>query len=203
MEKEQCTCKENSCLSDCNRRHTCKTFWCEKCRPQTEELGTTVADKKVNYMQAGRAIACGHCNPTLYGEGLKSAERVIPNYKCDCKCHDTPKVAEEKKCGCGAEEKSYSDTINFPNKIVLNPPTKAEEWEVEFEQMRHAGGQFIVTSNAVKYFITSTIKSSIEEREKEIEEYILGLKYVEHNSSPEDKRDGVIVLQKVVDYLNQ
>ena len=45
---------------------------------------------EVNYMQVGRTIKCGHCHPKEFGEGLKRAEELILNYKCECKCHDTP-----------------------------------------------------------------------------------------------------------------
>lgn len=42
-----------------------------------------------NYMKVGRAVKCGHCYPELYGERLKYAEKVMPNFKCDCICHDS------------------------------------------------------------------------------------------------------------------
>src|ERR1035437_5021339 len=45
----------------------------------------------INYMQAGETVACGHCDERFI-EGLKYAEKVIPNYKCDSKCH---KIKEE------------------------------------------------------------------------------------------------------------
>src|ERR1035437_10632301 len=111
MEKEQCTCKENSCLSDCNRRHTCKTFWCEKCRPQTEELGTTVAEKECsicgNPECEHHLLLCANDCPTCFAESDGGKEWVKRGGKLNYN-QPTPKVAEE--------EKSYSDTINFPNK---------------------------------------------------------------------------------------
>lgn len=48
--------------------------------------------KEVNYMSVGRTIKCGHCEPDKYGEGLRQAERVFENYKCNCKCHDSENV---------------------------------------------------------------------------------------------------------------
>lgn len=33
-EGEKCECKEMSCKDGCDRKHTCKTFWCKKCEPQ-------------------------------------------------------------------------------------------------------------------------------------------------------------------------
>ena len=32
----KCNCEEMTCPDDCNRNHTCKTFWCEHC---SEERG--------------------------------------------------------------------------------------------------------------------------------------------------------------------
>ena len=41
---------------------------------------------KNNYMQAGRIVECGHCNPKDFGEGLKLGEKM--GLKCYCICHD-------------------------------------------------------------------------------------------------------------------
>lgn len=31
---EKCECEEMSCNFPCHKKHTCKTFWCEKCQPK-------------------------------------------------------------------------------------------------------------------------------------------------------------------------
>jgi len=66
-------------------------YACGKCgRPQDPA-------PKANFLQVGRMIECGHCNPELYGAGLKQAEEVYGgNYHCDCKCHDA--AQEEQMC---------------------------------------------------------------------------------------------------------
>lgn len=48
------------------------------------------ASNNANYMQNLQTVACGHCDPSKYGEGLKQAEKSIPNYKCECECHSQP-----------------------------------------------------------------------------------------------------------------
>ena len=52
--------------------------------------GASPSNKATNYMQVGKTIECGHCNAKDYGEGLKQAERVIPNFVCACECHKKP-----------------------------------------------------------------------------------------------------------------
>jgi hypothetical protein len=47
-------------------------------------------NKTANYLQVGRTMACGHCEPEQYAQGLEAAQKAIPNYKCDCICHDKP-----------------------------------------------------------------------------------------------------------------
>src|ERR1035437_7383312 len=115
--------------------HFCKNCewgdYPEKCIPQTEELGTTVAEKECsicgNPECEHHLLLCANDCPTCFAESDGGKEWVKRGGKLNYN-QPTPKVAEEKECSCGAEEKSYSDTITFPNKIVLNPPTKAEEW---------------------------------------------------------------------------
>src|ERR1035437_4399507 len=54
--------------------------------------------EQANFMQVGQTLKCGHCHFLEFGEGLKQAERAIPNYKCDCKCHTpTEKSIRELK----------------------------------------------------------------------------------------------------------
>lgn len=49
-----------------------------------------------NFLQVGKTIECGHCNPKFL-EGLKEAEKVCPNYKCECICHgEWPESKQEK-----------------------------------------------------------------------------------------------------------
>jgi len=35
--EEKCDCKKMTCLEDCSKNHTHKTFWCEKCSPEKYE----------------------------------------------------------------------------------------------------------------------------------------------------------------------
>ncbi len=34
---KDCKCEEMSCKKDCIRKHTCHTYWCEKCQPDKGE----------------------------------------------------------------------------------------------------------------------------------------------------------------------
>ena len=44
-----------------------------------------------NYMEVGRTIECGHCNPETFGAGLKQAQEMMgKDFKCECVCHDAP-----------------------------------------------------------------------------------------------------------------
>ena len=62
-----------------------------------------------NFLQVGRAIKCGHCHPEKYAEGLKQAEAAIPNYVCECKCHDLEKIERE------VEEIKYEEPQKVEN----------------------------------------------------------------------------------------
>lgn len=91
--------------------------------------------EETNYVRMGDTIACGHCQPDKYGEGMELAEKSIPGYKCDCTCQ-----LEEKKleitCKCGEKlgiGEHYcpgrSDTDNIGTKVVVSPSEKTDEDE--------------------------------------------------------------------------
>lgn len=39
-EENQCNCEQMTCKVDCQRKHTCHVYWCEKCRPEEYQEGT-------------------------------------------------------------------------------------------------------------------------------------------------------------------
>ena len=47
-----------------------------------------------NFLQVGKAIACGHCDPETFGDGLKAALASVPDFKCDCECHIRKEIEE-------------------------------------------------------------------------------------------------------------
>lgn len=49
--EESCNCKEMSCLPGCAKKHTCKTFWCEICKPK---------ERTLDDVQQGDVITNGH-----------------------------------------------------------------------------------------------------------------------------------------------
>lgn len=81
--------------------------------------------ESVNFLQVGKTIACGHCDPEKFGEGLKQALKVMPNYKCDCQCHQ--EVKEQEECG-SCKENNYPFCKEITSKFVNTPQEKAEEW---------------------------------------------------------------------------
>jgi hypothetical protein len=42
QEVDECECKEMTCKEDCDKNHTHKTFWCEKCIKPKEVLGKKI-----------------------------------------------------------------------------------------------------------------------------------------------------------------
>jgi hypothetical protein len=87
-------------------------YYISKCcgaLPRTEEICSTclcsceviaVIDTpggvpEANFIQVGRTQICGHCNPKRFGEGLKQALEINPNYVCECVCHDDVKQYQE------------------------------------------------------------------------------------------------------------
>lgn len=74
--------------------------------------------EEVNYMQVGRMTECGHCHPEKFGEGLKELERVIPNYKCDCICHDKTPTTSDTFIESKVKEWNNLGFNNIGNKAV-------------------------------------------------------------------------------------
>ena len=46
-----------------------------------------------NFLQVGRTVKCGHCDPSL-----QKIDDVVPGMVCECICHD------QLPCGCTAEQ---------------------------------------------------------------------------------------------------
>lgn len=58
--------------------------------PQEEVLKEFGVDKKVNYVQSGKMLSCGHCNPKDF---------FVPSndgYVCECQCHKHDKRQQRK-----------------------------------------------------------------------------------------------------------
>lgn len=129
VEKEEKKCKHNP------------NFPCPICI--NEWIKTShIPSVESNFMQVGRTTACGHCDKRFI-EGLKLCEKTIPNYKCGCKCHDTPKdltvnweVDYCKKFGlCESKGKCHCrEELRFIRKVVSqaqsehNQDCTREEW---------------------------------------------------------------------------
>ena len=132
---------------------------------------------ETNFMQVGQTTACGHCDPERFGDGLKQAEKMIPNYKCDCKCH-SPQVEEFTKETC-----AYCD-INIPlpkhNEKMFQwhlsghgakEPQTTESWEIDFDrELTHIFKyQFYGTTiERVKQFITNLLSKDREKYKEEL-----------------------------------
>jgi hypothetical protein len=134
---------------------------------------TNDSEKNINYVQMGKTIECGHCNPEKYGEGLKLAEKSIPNYKCDCQCHLTKQSSMQcehisdgivhtseriPRMRCIKCRHLVPDTSGFTHQ----PPVR-EEWIERFEKtfdqgrVRDAGGNGYIQAYAtsVKDYVRS------------------------------------------------
>lgn len=88
-----CNCKPlgNGCFftNSIGGKCDCKCHKMTKTEQFKEEVN--------NFIQMGELTACGHCEPEKFGEGLRQAEKAIPDYKCECKCHKdkTEQIKEE------------------------------------------------------------------------------------------------------------
>lgn len=130
-------------------------------------------EEKLNFFQVGRTLACGHCDPDTFGRGLAEAEKNIPNYKCECVCHDP--------------EPSYSKDNN---KVIQMTTLKGERnriihtlrTEIElqvWQEMLEIVGKFDVHSLGLNYndglinaiaSERSRIRTIVEEKIKKIKE---------------------------------
>lgn len=106
--KEQCNCVEMTCLSNCDRNHTHKTFWCEKCNPGEQ-------NEKCNHLIESNMCesCCRKCEEQI--------DKVIPdNYPSeeppigtDCPCDMGSKYHHHPMC----EEVKVEDWV-FANNIA-------------------------------------------------------------------------------------
>ena len=138
---------------------------------------------KLNYIQVGRTIECGHCHPEKYGEGLKELERLFPNYKCDCVCHDLSLPEEPKEEfnadkfledaeGVGKilrereepkeESTEIEEVIKSLGELKLKIPTKDGKRTIEEVEFIDA------LSPVNQLIIEDFLKQSLLNREKEI-----------------------------------
>lgn len=61
MNKE-CQCEEISCKIGCLKKHTCKTFWCEKCKPSPKEKVIKLIEKCLNLCKERNGMPmCKNC----------------------------------------------------------------------------------------------------------------------------------------------
>jgi len=102
------------------------------------------SQESANYMQVEKPIACGHCMPGEYGAGLKEMLRVNPDYKCDCKCHQS----QEKPSWV----ERFANLLVEHDDIVTGwviPAHEAEEFiRAQREQARREG-----RNEAVRYIV--------------------------------------------------
>ena len=104
--------------------------------------------KKENYLQVGRATKCGHCYPNEFGEGLREAEKLIKDFKCECICHGSEPITKtqegvykESKDLCWCDEAECKCGIN-PNPFALSHSRgisagthKPDSWEERLTEL--------------------------------------------------------------------
>ena len=88
-------CGEQVTPCEYNGRWDCSK--CHRCCEVTAMLDKPNGVPEANFMQVGRTQICGHCNPKRFGEGLKQALEINPNYVCECVCHDEATTARKEK----------------------------------------------------------------------------------------------------------
>lgn len=191
------------CCEKCNRRRgryqnssMPKTPFSDYCGNSTCTChkGGDKEEGKVNYMQIGGLVVCGHCNPERFSKGLREAEKT--GFQCDCKCHFPSNEVKENPFSFSLP-KGYEvkDTSTTPQK-ELPPATKGEgvdpnvlkelaeapqnesEWEEDFDEMwKNKFNQPIddpnntaATSNFYWLASPRDVKSFIKKVEKQAEE---------------------------------
>ena len=123
--------------------------WAERMRKVVCD-GFEAGKAYMDFLEVGGVIACGHCEPEKYGEGLKLAERTILDFKCVCKCHEKAEPPEkdwEKEFDEKFVTKNYQDGWNRstyesgPKSIKSFIRSKKSEWESEAERRGYGRGR--------------------------------------------------------------
>lgn len=93
---EKCDCRKSTCKSECNRNHTHKQFWCEKCHPERYEVTTEKEEREKRSL-----------SHTKHGMSNTKFYRTYSSMKCRCIDPNWPRFKDYGGRGIKCEWKSF------------------------------------------------------------------------------------------------
>ena len=158
----------------CNQEKTTR-FWAKgECRnrcclchkPSVEVSKHICCDGECNHDDCCGKVEANCPNFEPQSIPLERDERDIKAMCRECKREFTTWLSDSNECPECEGEMMFFDYLPTPN--LTSESTEMEEWEIEFEEMVHAKGQFIVSSRVVKSFIKSLLSSQSSKIKQEM-----------------------------------